>query len=301
MRILVAYDGSDAAAQACRLAGACEWPDGSEITVLTAFQPFLPGTMWPTGIVDAMTAQTILDTERETATQTAQEGADLIRSYAASVTPEIVEGRAASAILDVARRDAPDLLVVGTRGLGPFRSTLLGSVSTELVEHAACPVLVARGDTAGRVILAYDDLPAARCATSLVASWPMFKGADTRVVTIAEKRERRIADPDPSEVLAFGSPPEVTDEMRRAALDVASRAADVLKSAGIVADVDVRFDHAAHGIVTAASEWHADLIVMGRSGHGLLEQLLLGSVARGVLQHAPCSVLVVHPPEEAKP
>ena len=35
-----------------------------------------------------------------------------------------------------------DLLVVGSRRYGPLRSTLLGGVSSSLVEHAHCPVLI---------------------------------------------------------------------------------------------------------------------------------------------------------------
>lgn len=82
--------------------------------VLTAFQPFLAGAMWPVGIVDAMTAQTIFDTERETATQTAQEGADLIRSHAPSVTPELEQlllGSVARGVLQhtPCARDGPAL------------------------------------------------------------------------------------------------------------------------------------------------------------------------------------------------
>ena len=38
-----------------------------------------------------------------------------------------------------------DLLVVGSRGYGPLRRTLVGSVSDELVRTAPCPVLVPRG------------------------------------------------------------------------------------------------------------------------------------------------------------
>jgi universal stress protein A len=46
-------------------------------------------------------------------------------------------------------------------------------------------------------------------------------------------------------------------------------------------------------IVKAASEWPADLIVVGSHGRGGVERLLLGSVAESVTRHATCPVLVV--------
>lgn len=46
-------------------------------------------------------------------------------------------------------------------------------------------------------------------------------------------------------------------------------------------------------IVKAAKEWPADAIVIGSHGRGGVTRLLLGSVAEGVMRHAPCPVLVV--------
>ncbi|MFO1158550.1 MAG: universal stress protein [Reyranellaceae bacterium] len=46
-------------------------------------------------------------------------------------------------------------------------------------------------------------------------------------------------------------------------------------------------------IVNAAKEWPADLIVIGSHGRGGVKRALLGSVADGVMRHAPCPVLVV--------
>lgn len=50
-------------------------------------------------------------------------------------------------------------------------------------------------------------------------------------------------------------------------------------------------------IVNAAKDWPADVIVIGSHGRSGITRVLLGSVAEGVMRHAPCPVLVVRGPE----
>lgn len=51
-----------------------------------------------------------------------------------------------SAIVDIAKREQANLIVVGSRGLSEFRGMLLGSVSSKVVQHASCPVLIVKSD-----------------------------------------------------------------------------------------------------------------------------------------------------------
>lgn len=57
---------------------------------------------------------------------------------------ELFEGSPAEVVLDLAQSRDVDLIVVGSRGLGAAKGTLLGSVSSEIVQKADRPVLVAR-------------------------------------------------------------------------------------------------------------------------------------------------------------
>ena len=59
---------------------------------------------------------------------------------AVSIEGELVEARPAHALLQSGR--GADLLVVGSRGRGGFAGLHLGSVSSQCVQHAECPVVV---------------------------------------------------------------------------------------------------------------------------------------------------------------
>jgi nucleotide-binding universal stress UspA family protein len=67
-------------------------------------------------------------------------GAQLGAGRPVSVTVRIISGTVAEEIIN-ASRDA-DLLVLGSRGVGGFARLLLGSVSSQAVHHARCPVVI---------------------------------------------------------------------------------------------------------------------------------------------------------------
>jgi len=76
------------------------------------------------------------------------------------------------------------------------------------------------------------------------------------------------------------------DEMAR---EMAGR----LRVAGLAADAERRDGDAATELISAAAACNADLIVLGTHGRTGLARLVIGSVARNVVHHASCSVLIV--------
>ena len=56
----------------------------------------------------------------------------------------LLQGNPASVILDYSKQEKFDLLIMGSRGLGKFKELILGSVSSKLVHHSTCAVLLIR-------------------------------------------------------------------------------------------------------------------------------------------------------------
>ncbi len=67
-----------------------------------------------------------------------------IGETAPQITVNVVTGDPAEELIK-ASRDA-NMIVVGSRGSGGFASLLMGSVSSKVTHHAACPVVVIRGE-----------------------------------------------------------------------------------------------------------------------------------------------------------
>lgn len=91
-----------------------------------------------------------------------------------------------------------------------------------------------------------------------------------------------------------------TGEFYEAARQVAREARDsatmVLGGAGLTGwTYEERSGPPVDELVAAVKEHHADLVVVGSHGHGPIYDMLVGSVAQGLLRDAPASVLVARP------
>ena len=207
----------------------------------------------------------------------------------------MVLGRPSTVLRDEARAMGADLILVGSRGHGPIASMLLGSVSAEVVDHAPCPVLVARGTRLERIVLAHDGSDNAFHAERVLRAWQILNHAHVDIVSVADSAQTW----DVMLSAEVGFPPErkgaLENESQQQHETIAQSASQRLAAEGHEAETVVPFGDAAHQIIAIAGQHGADLVVMGTRGNTGLKRLVLGSVARNVLMHAHCSVLVVPP------
>lgn len=292
MRILLATDFSSFADRAAALVGSLTLAAGSRIRMITVVEPittvglFAPSAMLEISEVADNEARALIAERKKRLAADGREVDGVVRY-----------GRAADAILDECDTFKPDLLVVGSRGRGGVATAVLGSVSAELVDRAPIPVLVARTPTLTSIVLAEDGSTNAAAGARVIAELPVLASCAVRVVSVVDASFPIVfADPGvPSTaVQAYRAYEDALPILRASHATFARERAQALGRLGLQASGEQREGDAAVEIIAAAAERHADLIVIGSRGQTGLRRLLLGSVARSVLFHAPCSVLVAH-------
>jgi nucleotide-binding universal stress UspA family protein len=140
-RITVAVDGSDNAAAALDDAIDLAKHYTSSLTVV-AVAPLVPVYVAPT---EPFTPGIVPPSDLPRYKEIVDAGVKRAKAAGiASVSGMAREGVIVDELLDLLDQHPTDLLVVGSRGLTMTKRIFLGSVSSALVTHAPCPVLVIR-------------------------------------------------------------------------------------------------------------------------------------------------------------
>ncbi len=281
MRILWATDGSEPATRAGAMIARGFSPREDTVVVL-AVQPEDPLPWLETSVLGTGHA---IDEARRQALLTVLRKAVLSLGWPRDrVSHRLEVGDPARTIIAVAKQLAADLLVIGPRGR-PHGAELVGPTAAELLVHAPCAVLICRSDAPwGAVLLATDGSASARAPEAALARLPL---GDARVRVVCVSGGKAPVDARPAEALFLE---EAMAER------IAAEAVDRLRQHGLPAETVAASGRPADGILDAAREAQADLIVLGTHGRSGWRRAVLGSVANEVVRLASGSVLIAPAP-----
>jgi len=142
-----------------------------------------------------------------------------------------------------------------------------------------------------KVLIATDGSEYGKAAVSAAAERPWPPGTNLRVLTVMERPAISYITGGERELdLNYN---QLAAEIRSSLEAIAIDAARSLEREGLTVSHIVKEGVAAEEIIDEAKEWGADLILLGTHGRHGIKRFILGSVARIVATHAPCSVEVV--------
>ena len=147
-KILVAIDGSQPSIDAADYAIKLAKKDNSELIAITVLDISTPKRLSSSFITAPTYGLKELEEERKEAQQWLDTIAKRVEKRENSIfKSEIIEdsiSRVGSSIVDYAEHENVDLIVIGTRGRTGFKRLLLGSVASDVVTYAHCPVMVVK-------------------------------------------------------------------------------------------------------------------------------------------------------------
>jgi nucleotide-binding universal stress UspA family protein len=204
------------------------------------------------------------------------------------VSAKVDEGDAAVLIADHAREDHVDLIMMPTRGYGPFRSLLLGSTTAKVLHDARCAVWTgvhAEQATAHpperwkHMLCALDTDPRDLAVLKWAAEFAGGQGVELRLVHAVQGADVTTKENDPSMC-------EFLFNVARESL------AKMQAEAGTRFEVCFLGGKVGRAVHQAAIGHNADLVVIGR---GVMQKTLgrLRSAAYSIIREAPCPVISI--------
>jgi len=209
------------------------------------------------------------------------------QTFRDTVAPELLEeldvrlGHSAVVLQDVARERGAGLLVLGGKHHSALERWLGGSTTLNVVRSAEIPVLVTAGAPTAvrRVLVAVDLSEAARPTIQLAKRFARLVGAQLRVLSVLEPLPSLPDVPpmDPSSYYELSQ-----DLLQREIWPLVPTPVEKIVRHGMVVETLLR----------EATDWSADVLVVGSHGKGWAQRILLGSVTERLINDLPTSLLV---------
>ena len=195
-------------------------------------------------------------------------------------------------IVDEAVKNKITMIVMGRRGRSGLKRLMMGSVTSRVIGHAPCNVLVV--PKAARVefksiVVATDGSKYSRAAASEAIGLAKLNKSELTVISVVPSELMTPTDID----LTMAHKELLADKEMHEAEKNVKAIKEAAQKEGVAVKAFVMSGRPADAIIEIAKDKNADLIVLGSHGRTGLERLLMGSVAERVIVLASCAILVV--------
>jgi nucleotide-binding universal stress UspA family protein len=185
------------------------------------------------------------------------------------------------------------MLVVGRHGRGLLGRLLIGSTAEAVAHQAGTAVVVVPakwtpGDESKPVVVGIDELDRCEDAVAFAAGLAAERGAPIRLVHVWD-----VGDIYPVDPSAVASSVAIAHHYHHDRMATTWRRCRE-RHAGVRFETELRRGHPVSGLIDAAQEADAQMLVIGGRSHSRMIAALLGATARGILQHATCPIAIVH-------
>ncbi len=198
MRILLASDGSSGASVAEALLCSLSWPAGTEVEVVMVVDPRPPRPYMYPLVPDQTAYESFMNAE---ATSVVESVAERIAGLGFRTKTAVLRGTTVDRLVERGIEIDASLIICGSRGHGPLRTGVFGSVGRAVADQAGSSVLIARQPQATRVLLASDGSPTSFAAEQAVMTWPAFASLPIDLVRVDHTEPHLLwhAQPAPAE------------------------------------------------------------------------------------------------------
>jgi nucleotide-binding universal stress UspA family protein len=136
-KILVPVDGSDISYRALDSALFLSERMGSKITAIHVIEKVPTVYIQSQKLLDE-----ILETHKNESQKILDECSSIATKKGIAINTTLLEGNPASTILEFSQTEKYEVIIIGSRGMGHFKELILGSVSSKVIHHSLCPVLL---------------------------------------------------------------------------------------------------------------------------------------------------------------
>jgi nucleotide-binding universal stress UspA family protein len=138
-KILVPVDGSENSRRAFDKALSLAKDSGATLTAIHVIES--PPTVY---VESQKLLDNLLANYRKESSKVLDQFEEIAEKQGIKIQAFIMEGDPASNIINYAKNEGFDMIVIGSRGLGKIKEMMLGSTSRKVIHYAHCPVLVVK-------------------------------------------------------------------------------------------------------------------------------------------------------------